>query len=242
VLFGIKPLYLVINLFFIIIGEYKMIKIAPSILSADFSRLGKEIARIEKAGADLIHFDVMDGHFVPNITFGPPVLKCLKRTTDLPFDVHLMIENADDYIDDFADAGADIISVHVESCTHLNRTIQKIKNRGVKPAVVLNPSTPLSSLEWILEYVDMVLIMSVNPGFGGQAFIENSIGKIYNLKNLILKRNLDVDIEVDGGVNLDNIYRITKAGANVIVAGSTVFNAPDINEIINQLKKNAYGR
>lgn len=217
-----------------------MIKIAPSILSADFSKLGEEILRIEKAGADLVHIDVMDGHFVPNITIGPPVVKSLKKVTGLLFDVHLMIENPDSYIDAFVDAGADIISVHAEACRHLHRTIQKIKQLGKKAAVALNPATPLSSIEWVLDDVDMVLIMSVNPGFGGQKYIEGITRKTESLKSLIKTRGCNIDIEVDGGIDTSNIYDVTKAGANVIVSGSTIFSAKDTVKIIKELKENAY--
>jgi ribulose-phosphate 3-epimerase len=218
----------------------KVIKIAPSILSADFSRLGEEIVRLEKADADIIHIDVMDGHFVPNITIGPPVIKALKSVSELPFDVHLMIVNPDRYIDEFIDAGADMVSVHVEACIHLHHTVQKIKKRGKKAAVALNPATPLSTVEWILEDLDMVLLMTVNPGFGGQAFIETVTGKVRQLKEMIRKRGLKVDIEVDGGIGLDNIYRITEAGANIIAAGSAVFNSDDMSRIIRELREKAY--
>jgi ribulose-phosphate 3-epimerase len=214
-----------------------MIKIAPSLLASDFSKLGEEIAKVEKAGADLIHIDVMDGHFVPNITIGPPVVKCLRRVTRLPLDVHLMIENADNYIDAFVDAGADIISVHVESCPHLHRTIQKIRQRVIKAAVALNPATSLSTIEYIINDVDMVLLMTVNPGFGGQSFIDSVTGKVRELRSIALKKGLNLDIEVDGGIDLSNIYKITGVGANVIVAGSTVFNAPDTGKIIRELKE-----
>jgi ribulose-phosphate 3-epimerase len=217
-----------------------LIKIAPSILSADFSKLGEEILRIERAGADLVHIDVMDGHFVPNITIGPPVVKSLKKVTGLLFDVHLMIENPDSYIDAFVDAGADIISVHAEACRHLHRTIQKIKQLGKKAAVALNPATSLSSVEWVLDDVDMVLIMSVNPGFGGQKYIEGVTRKIESLKSLIKTRGRNIDIEVDGGIDTANIFDVTKAGANVIVSGSTIFSAKDTAKIIKELKENAY--
>lgn len=217
-----------------------MIKIAPSILSADFSRLGEEIIRLEKADADIIHIDVMDGHFVPNITIGPPVIKALKLVSELPFDVHLMIEDPDRYIDEFIDAGADIVSVHAEACTHLHHTVQRIKKKGKKAAVALNPATSLSMVERILEDVDMVLLMTVNPGFGGQAFIDSVTGKVRELKAITRNRGLKVDIEVDGGINLDNIYRITEAGANIIVTGSTVFNSDNMTRIIKDLRDKAY--
>lgn len=217
-----------------------MIQIAPSILSADFSKLGEEILRLEKAGADVIHIDVMDGQFVPNITIGPLVVKALRPLTKLPFDVHLMIKDPDDFIDAFADAGADIISVHVETCTHLHRTLQKIKQRGVKAAVALNPATSLSTLDWIAHEVDMILLMTVNPGFGGQSFIPASTEKIRELRNHLNSRGLSVDIEIDGGIGLENIYEVTEAGANVIVSGSAVFSAPDMNGFIQGLKEKSY--
>lgn len=213
-----------------------MIKIAPSILSADFSKLGEEVLRIERAGADLVHVDVMDGHFVPNITIGPPVVKSLKKVSGLPFDVHLMIKNPDMYIESFADAGADIISVHAEACFHLHRTIQKIKQLGRKAAVALNPATSLSAVEWVLEDVDMILLMSVNPGFGGQKYISGVTRKIEELKRIIDGRGLNIDIEVDGGIDTANISSVTKAGANVIVSGSTIFAAEDTTSIIKELK------
>jgi ribulose-phosphate 3-epimerase len=217
-----------------------LIKIAPSILSADFSKLGDEIVRIDRAGADLVHIDVMDGHFVPNITIGPPIIKALRKVTKLPFDVHLMIQDADKYIDSFADAGADIITVHAEASLHLHQTLQKIKKHGIKAGVSLNPATSLHSIEWVLNDVDMILIMSVNPGFGGQKYIETTTQKITDLRNMLLSKGLNTDIEVDGGIDLSNIYEITKAGANVIVSGSTVFNSPDTSKIINDLREKAF--
>lgn len=211
--------------------------IAPSILSADFSRLGEEIKSVEKAGADWIHVDVMDGHFVPNITMGPLVVEAAGRVTSLPIDVHLMIENADRFIPDFAKAGASLISVQVEACTHLNRTIQLIKELGVKPGVALNPATPLSTIEWVLEYIDFVIVMSVNPGFGGQAFIGNSIDKIKSLSKMIKGKGLSTLIEVDGGVNKDTISDISLAGADVFVAGSAIFGSRDYKETIMFFRK-----
>ncbi len=211
--------------------------IAPSILSADFSKLGDEIKAVEAAGADWIHADVMDGHFVPNITIGPLIVEAVKRVTDLPIDVHLMIENPDDYIAAFVAAGASYISVQVETCAHLNRTVQLIKESGAQAGVVLNPSTPVASLEWILEYVDYVLVMSVNPGFGGQAFIPNSIDKIKALRKLIQDRGLAVLIEVDGGVNEKTIAGVAAAGADVFVAGSAIFGSQDYLKTIQRLRK-----
>ncbi len=213
------------------------VQIAPSILSADFSRLGEEIKAVEAAGADLIHIDVMDGHFVPNITIGPLVVKSIRHVTSLPFDVHLMIEEPDKYLDAFARAGADIITVHVEACIHLHRTIQYIKSLGCKAGVVLNPATSLTSLEYILEELDMVLVMSVNPGFGGQDFIPSALKKIELLKNIINEKGLDTLIEVDGGINENTIAEVVKAGADICVAGSAVFNKKDYNEAIFKLKE-----
>lgn len=217
-----------------------MIKIAPSILSADFARLGDEIIKIDKAGADLVHVDVMDGHFVPNITIGPPIIKALRRVTNLPFDVHLMMEDADKYIENFVEAGADIITVHAEASFHLHHIIQKIKQLGIKASVALNPATSIQAIEWVLEDLDMVLIMSVNPGFGGQKYIEATTQKIKALRDILISRDLKLDIEVDGGIGIDNISEITRAGANVIVSGSTIFNSPDTSKIIKDLREKSF--
>jgi len=216
-----------------------MIKISPSILSADFSRLGDEVKKLEASGADMIHIDVMDGHFVPNITIGPLVLKALRPVTPLPFDVHLMISNPDKYIDSFIDAGADIITVHAEGCHHLHRIVQSIRQKGKKAAVALNPATPLSELDWVLPDLDMVLIMTVNPGYPAQKYTESMTEKIRAMRNIIRERGLDTDIQIDGGIDLDNIHRVTEAGANVIVSGSAVFNAPDAGEFIRLLREKA---
>ena len=201
-----------------------MIKIAPSILSADFSKLGEEIKDVEKGGADYIHVDVMDGHFVPNITIGPLIVEAIRPITSLPLDVHLMIENPDNYIPTFAQAGADIITVHVEACPHLHRTIQLIKSHGIKAGIVLNPHTPVSVIEHVLEDIDMVLLMTVNPGFGGQKFIHSVLPKIKQVADMVKERNLEVEIEVDGGVNAETARLCVEAGANVLVAGSAVYN------------------
>jgi len=211
--------------------------IAPSILSADFSKLGAEIKSVEDAGADWIHVDVMDGHFVPNITIGPLIVEAARRSTSLPLDVHLMIENPERFIADFAKAGADLISVQVEACTHLNRTIQMIKESGLRAGVVLNPSTPLSAIEWVLEDVDFIMIMSVNPGFGGQNFISSSLDKISTLRGMLQDRGLTPLIEIDGGVNEKTIKNISDAGADVFVAGSAIFKSPDYQKTIATFRK-----
>lgn len=213
-----------------------MKKIAPSILSADFCRLGEEIKAVEAAGADYIHIDVMDGHFVPNITIGPLVVEAVRKITSLPLDVHLMIENPDRYIPDFAAAGADIIVVHAEASIHLHRSIQLIKSLGKRAGVSLNPATPLNYLEYVLADLDLVLLMTVNPGFGGQSFIEESIPKIRALRSMLDKRGLEAELEVDGGVKIDNIAGIAHAGADVFVAGSAVFGSSDYAATIKTLK------
>jgi len=213
-----------------------MKKIAPSILSADFTHLGNEIEAVAQAGADWIHVDVMDGHFVPNITMGPLVVEAVRRCTDLPVDVHLMIANPDLYVPEFASAGADYISVQVEACLHLHRSIHLIKEKGVKAGAVLNPATPLCSMEHILEDLDYVLIMSVNPGFGGQKFIPGTVEKIRQLRSIIEKRNLSTLIQVDGGINKTTISEVASAGADVFVAGSAIFNTDDYQKAINELK------
>ena len=213
-----------------------MILIAPSILSADGSRLHEEIAAVEKAGADWIHIDVMDGHFVPNITMGPAIISALRKTTKLPFDVHLMIENPENYIESFAKAGADIITVHVEAAHHLHRTIDLIKKAGKKAGVSLNPATPLTQIEEILPDIDLLLIMSVNPGFGGQQFIETTLPKIIKAREMLNALPNKPLLEVDGGVNLHNIAGIARAGADVLVAGASIFGTNDYSQTIQALK------
>lgn len=210
--------------------------IAPSILSADFSRLGEDIKAVEHAGADWIHIDVMDGHFVPNITIGPMITEAVNRVTDLPLDVHLMIEQPDRYIADFVKAGADYVSVHAEACTHLNRTVSLIRDLGARPGVALNPATPVDAIEWVLESLDFVLIMSVNPGFGGQSFIHNSIDRIRLLKQMIDRQSRKILIQVDGGVNASTIREISDAGADSFVAGSAIFGSDDYKATINALR------
>jgi len=213
-----------------------MKKIAPSILSADFAKLGHEIQAVATAGADWIHVDVMDGHFVPNITIGPLVVAAIRPVTDLPLDVHLMIENADRYIPEFSNAGADIIAVQTEACVHLHRTLQLIRQHDCKAGVVLNPATPIDSLEWILEDLDLVVLMSVNPGFGGQTFIPVTLEKIARVRNMIDARGLDIEIEVDGGVNSGTIADIAAAGTDVFVAGSAIFGSPDYAAAISEFR------
>jgi ribulose-phosphate 3-epimerase len=213
-----------------------MIKIAPSILSADFARLGEEIKDVERGGADYIHVDVMDGHFVPNITIGPLIVNAIRPITKLPLDVHLMIENPDQYISHFAKAGADIITVHVEACTHLHRTVHLIKEQGVKAGVVLNPATPVDTIQHIIDDVDMVLLMTVNPGFGGQKFIKQVLPKIYAVSEMAKSKGLTIDIEVDGGVNIETAKLCVEAGANVLVAGSAIYNEQDRAQAIKAIR------
>ena len=211
-------------------------KIAPSILSADFSRLGEEIKAVEKAGADLIHVDIMDGHYVPNLTIGPGVVSSLRKTTALPFDVHLMIEDPDRYIDAFADAGSNILTVHAEAVVHLHRTVHYIKGKGIRAGVSLNPSTPLSCIEEILPDIDLLLIMTVNPGFGGQKFIAGMLPKIRKARQLAQSRGLGLAIEVDGGVTPDNIGTLAEAGADIFVAGAAIFGSPSYSDTITRMK------
>lgn len=213
-----------------------MNKLAPSILSADFAALGEDVKKVERAGAQYLHIDVMDGAFVPSLSLGFPIIQSIRKLTDMVFDVHLMICNPDRYISEFAAAGADIITVHAEACPHLNRTIASIKEQGVKAGVVLNPATPLTELEYILEDLDMVLLMTVNPGFGGQKYIESCTRKIQDLRKLITDRGLNIDIEVDGGIKLDNVKKVLDAGANVIVAGSAVFGG-DVEQNVKDFLK-----
>jgi ribulose-phosphate 3-epimerase len=213
-----------------------MVKIAPSILSADFARLGEEIVAVEKAGADYIHIDVMDGHFVPNITIGPLIVEAIRPVTKLPLDVHLMIENPDRYIENFAKAGADYITVHVEACRHLHRTIHHIKSFGIKAGVVLNPATPVEAIQHIVADIDMVLLMSVNPGFGGQKFIPEVLPKIRKVKEMGDSIGKELEIEIDGGVNPETAKLCMEAGANVLVAGSAIYNQEDYAAAISLLR------
>ena len=213
--------------------------IAPSILSADFTILGKELQAVEEANADWIHIDVMDGQFVPNITYGPIIVKACKKITSLPLDVHLMIETPELIIPDFIKAGADLISIHAEACTHIHRTVQMIKQAGIKAGIALNPATSLESVEWMIQEIDFIVVMSVNPGFGGQKFIKSSIKKIEKLANMKEKKNSDLIIQVDGGVNEKTIHDISSAGATSFVAGSSIFNAPDYKNQIALLKEKA---
>lgn len=217
-----------------------MLILSPSLLSVDFSNIAENVQAIDNAGAQYIHLDIMDGAFVPNISFGPPVVKCIRKTTDRIFDVHLMIEEPDRYMEDYKACGADIVTVHAESCKHLHRTVMRIKELGMKAGVALNPSTPLSVLDYVLPELDMVLIMSVNPGFSGQSFIPSSIQKIRDMRKIIEDRGLDIDIQVDGGINLNNVSEVIEAGANVIVAGSAVFSgepASNVKAFLDVFKK-----
>jgi ribulose-phosphate 3-epimerase len=218
------------------------VKIAPSILSADFARLGEQVVEAEAAGADYIHVDVMDGHYVPNISMGPPVVKALRRVTGLPLDVHLMIEAPERYLADFSAAGADNITVHVETCPHLHRTVQQIRELGCRAGVVLNPSTSVTTLEEILPYVDLVLVMTVNPGFGGQAFIEGILPKIQRVRAMRDQLDSQAEIEVDGGIAVETAPLVVRAGANVLVAGSAIFDAPEgIAEAIARIRRASEG-
>jgi ribulose-phosphate 3-epimerase len=213
-----------------------MIQISPSVLSADFTKLAEQIHQVEEAGTEVLHIDIMDGHFVPNITFGPFILKQIRKITKLTLDVHLMISDPDKYASSFVDAGADYITVHQESTLHLHRSVQHIKHLGVKAGVSLNPGTHHNTLEYVLDDLDLVLVMSVNPGFGGQAFIPSSINKIKSIRKMINDKNLNTLIEVDGGVTTKNIEEIVRAGANWLVAGSAVFNTPNISDAIKSLQ------
>ncbi len=220
----------------------KTVKIAPSILASDFARLGEQVAEAEAAGADYIHVDVMDGHFVPNITVGPPVVKAVRRVTRLPLDVHLMIESPERYLDDFAAAGANNLTVHVETCPHLHRTIQHIKELGCRAGVTLNPSMPVSSLEEILFYVDLVLVMTVNPGFGGQTFIDSMLPKIQRVRNMLDEIGSQAELEVDGGIDVETAPLVVGAGANVLVAGSAVFRACEgVTQALARIRSAAQG-
>jgi ribulose-phosphate 3-epimerase len=212
--------------------------IAPSLLSADFGRLAEEIAAVEKAGADLLHLDVMDGRFVPNITIGPPVVAAVRRYAKLPLDVHLMIVEPEKYLEAFADAGADVITVQAEATPHLQRAVARVRELGKKAGVSLNPSTSLSAVEWVLTDVDMVLLMTVNPGFGGQAYLPAMTGKIELLRSQLSRAGLAVDIEVDGGIKVDNVSEVVKAGGNVIVSGSGIFGTKEYGKTISEMRKN----
>ena len=216
------------------------IRIAPSLLSADFANLGRDVVNASEGGADYLHFDIMDGHFVPNITFGPMIVRSVRPLTTTPFNVHLMITNPDDYIDEFASAGANSLAVHVETCPHLHRTVQHIRSLGVRPIVVLNPATPVASLEEIAGDVDGVLVMTVNPGFGAQEFIDSSLNKIARVRAMLSDRGREIDIEVDGGISEETVGRVAKAGANVLIAGNSVFTNPSgVKAAIERLRERA---
>lgn len=217
-----------------------MIKLAPSILSADFANLEQDVRKVESAGCEYLHIDVMDGHFVPNITIGPLIVESLKKKDiGMIFDVHLMIENPDNYVADFAKAGADIIVVHQEACRHLHRTIQNIKSHGVKAGIALNPATPVDTIKHVIGDIDMVLLMSVNPGFGGQSFIESVLPKISQVRDMAREMSLELDIQVDGGIKPSNVRMVVEAGANIVVAGSAIFNSEDIAATVAEFRKNS---
>lgn len=217
-----------------------MIKLAPSILSADFANLEQDVRKVERAGCEYLHIDVMDGHFVPNITIGPLIVESLKKKDiGMIFDVHLMIENPDNYVADFAKAGADIIVVHQEACRHLHRTIQNIKSHGVKAGIALNPATPVDTIKHVIGDIDMVLLMSVNPGFGGQSFIESVLPKIRQVRDMAREMSLELDIQVDGGIKPSNVRMVVEAGANIVVAGSAIFNSEDIAATVAEFRKNS---
>jgi len=220
-------------------GRPHSIKIAPSILSADFSRLGDEVRRAEEAGADIIHLDIMDGHFVPNLTFGPIIVKAIRSHTKLPFYVHLMVEKPEDYIERVVEAGGDLVIVHVEACIHLQRVLSMIRDLGARSGVALNPATPLTTIEYVLDDLDLILIMSVNPGFGGQDFIPSVLPKIKRARRRVMKRGLEIEIAVDGGVNVETAPKIVEAGADVLVAGTAVFGKPDLKKAIQELREAA---
>jgi ribulose-phosphate 3-epimerase len=220
-------------------SQPRQILIAPSILAADFGRLAEEVEAIAAGGCDYVHVDVMDGRFVPNITIGPPVVAALRRVTHLPLDVHLMIAEPERYLETFAEAGADLICVHVEACRHLHRTLQRIRDLGKRPAVSLNPATPPEAVHWVLDELEMVLVMSVNPGFGGQAFIPGALDKIRALRRTIAERNLSVDIEVDGGIVIENAAKVARAGANVLVSGTGIFGTADYARTIRRMRAEA---
>jgi len=216
-----------------------VVKIAPSILSANFASLSEDIKKVERAGVEYLHIDVMDGHFVPNITIGPLVVAAIRPQTELFFDIHLMIENPDLYVKEFCMAGAGLITVHVEACRHLHRTVMFIKEQGIKVGVALNPATPLVMVEEVLPLIDMVLLMTVNPGFAGQAFIPDVLPKIAALKEMLIKRRLEVDIQVDGGINRNTVGSVVRAGANVLVAGSAVFGSGDVARAVDEIRRAA---